>query len=62
MTEAADDETRTTPPFRSAEGKQTQLRFTRYSVKPDSFESKMEYTTDSGKKWLPGNHQVFRRA
>ena len=44
MSGAAGEETRTTPPFRSADGKQTQLRFIRYNVKPDSFESKMEYT------------------
>lgn len=62
MTGAADEEVRTTQPFRSTDGKQTQLRFTRYNVKPDSFESKMEYTNDGGKTWLPGNHQVFRRA
>jgi hypothetical protein len=61
MSGAADSETRTTQPFRSADGKETQLRFTRYNVKPDSFESKMEYTTDGGKTWLPGNHQLFRR-
>lgn len=62
MSGAADTETRTTQPFRSADGKETQLRFTRYNLKPDSFESKMEHTTDGGKTWLPGNHQLFRRA
>jgi hypothetical protein len=62
MTGAADEEVRTTQSFRSADGKQTQLRFIRFNIKPDSFESKMEYTTDGGKTWLPGNHQIFRRA
>lgn len=61
MTGAADEEVRTTRPFRSADGKETQMRFTRYNVKADSFESKMEYTQDGGKTWLSGNHQVFRR-
>lgn len=61
MSGAADGETRSTPPVRGADGKETQLRFTRFNVKPDSFESRMEYTTDGGKTWLPGNHQVFRR-
>jgi len=31
------------------------------NVKPDSFESKMEYTRDAGTTWLSGNRQVFRR-
>lgn len=61
MTGAAGDETRSTSPFRSADGKETQMRFTRFNVKPESFESKMEYTQDGGKIWLPGNHQIFTR-
>lgn len=61
MAGAAGEEVRTAQPFRSLDGKETQLRFTRYNVKPDSFESKMEYTQDGGKTWLPGNHQSFRR-
>ena len=61
MSGAADGELRTSQPLRNADGKQTQLRFTRFNVKPDSFESKMEYTTDGGKTWSPGNHQLFRR-
>lgn len=62
MCGVAGEETRTTPPFPGADGKETQLRFIRYNVQPDSFESKMEYTTDGGKTWRPGNHQIFRRA
>jgi hypothetical protein len=61
MTGAAGSNTRMTKPFPTADGKTSHLRFTRYNVKPDSFESKMEYTEDGGKTWLPGNHQVFRR-
>lgn len=61
MTGAAGSDTRMTKPFPTADGKTSQLRFTRYNVKPDSFESKMEYTEDGGKTWLPGNHQIFRR-
>ncbi len=62
MTGAAGSEARTTQPFPTADGKTSQLRFTRYNVKPDSFESRMEYTTDGGKTWLPGNHQQFNRS
>ncbi|MCI0390860.1 MAG: hypothetical protein MOB07_19110 [Acidobacteria bacterium] len=62
MTGVAGSDIRTTKPFPTADGKTSQLRFTRYNVKPDSFESKMEYTEDGGKTWLPGNHQVFRRS
>ena len=61
MTGPADGKTRTPPPVRGAEGKDTQLRFTRFNVKPDNFESKMEYSTNGGATWLPGNHQRFRR-
>ncbi len=54
-------EVRTTPEFKTAEGGAGQLRFTRYNVSADAFESKMEYTTDGGQTWLPGNHQRFAR-
>jgi hypothetical protein len=47
--------------FRTAEGAMSQLRFTRFNVARDSFESRMEYTEDGGRTWRPGNHQVFRR-
>lgn len=62
MTGAAGDEVRLSQPFRAADGKESQLRFTRYNVSPGRFESRMEYTSDGGKTWLPGNHQVFVRA
>lgn len=61
MTGPLGDETRTTQEFKSQEGKDSQLRFTRFNVGRDSFESRMEYTEDGGKTWKPGNHQVFRR-
>jgi hypothetical protein len=38
-----------------------QLRFIRYNVGDDRFESRMEYTDDGGETWKRGNHQVFRR-
>jgi hypothetical protein len=50
-------ETSFTPP----DGKLTRLRFTRFNVTPDRFESRMERSTDGGATWLPGNHQVFVR-
>lgn len=62
MSGAAKDEIRTTQPFRSEDGKEMRLRFTRYNVKPNGFESRMEYTNDDGKTWLPGNHQIFTRS
>jgi len=61
MTGPIGGETRTTPPFPTAAGKESQLRFTREKVQPDRFESRMDYTEDGGRSWKPGNHQVFRR-
>ncbi|MDH4260667.1 MAG: hypothetical protein OEW16_10275, partial [Gammaproteobacteria bacterium] len=57
-----DGETRTTPPTPLADGGSMQLRFTRFNVEPDRFESRMEFTLDDGKTWKPGNRQVFIRA
>lgn len=37
----------------------SRLRFTRFNVAHDRFESRMESTDDGGKTWKPGNHQVF---
>ncbi|MGB5737858.1 MAG: hypothetical protein WBM54_00810 [Woeseia sp.] len=56
-----DGETRHSQEFDTADGGKAQLRFTRYNVAPARFESRMEYTTDGGETWLPGNHQVFSR-
>jgi hypothetical protein len=61
MSGPADGETRATPPTEQSDGSFMQLRFTRSSVTPDRFESKMEYSTDSGKTWTQGNRQVFER-
>jgi hypothetical protein len=44
-----------------SDGSRMRLRFTRYNVAPDRFESKMEYSTDGGATWSQGNRQVFRR-
>lgn len=52
---------RTTIPFAGPEGKERQLRFTRYNVTSSGFESNMEYSDDGGSTWAPGNHQVFKR-
>jgi len=62
MTGELGQEVRTTKEFKTSSGGSGQLKFTRYNVSGDSFESKMEYTEDGGKTWLPGNHQVFQRA
>lgn len=55
-------EVRTTGEFKTRDGGTGQLRFTRFNVGKDRFESRMDYTEDGGKTWKPGNHQVFRRA
>ena len=52
---------RTTQAFETGAGGSRKLRFTRYNVSDDAFESKMEYSDDDGKTWKPGNHQQFRR-
>ncbi len=62
MTGALGEETRYTQEFTSRDGKPSQLRFTRFNVAPDRFESRMEYTEDGGATWAPGNHQIFERA
>lgn len=61
MSGPLDSETRYTQEFDTADGGKAQLRFTRYNVAPERFESRMEYTSDGGESWLPGNHQVFAR-
>ena len=61
MTGPLGGETRTTQEYETANGGTGQLRFTRYNVEPDRFESKMEYTSDGRKTWVPGNHQTFVR-
>jgi hypothetical protein len=62
MTGPIDGETRATPPTPLSDGSSMQLRFTRFNVEPDRFESRMEFTMDDGATWKPGNHQVFLRA
>ncbi len=62
MTGPAGSETRTTPPTSTSDGGTLQLRFTRFNVTPDRFESRMEVSTDGGASWKPGNRQVFKRA
>jgi hypothetical protein len=57
----AGGETRSTAPMpRGRDG--MQLRFTRFNVTADRFESRMERSLDGGLSWKPGNHQVFKRA
>jgi hypothetical protein len=62
MTGPLGQEVRTTKEFPTASGAKGMLRFTRFNIAPDRFESRMEYTEDGGVSWKPGNHQVFRRA
>lgn len=62
MTGPVGSETRTTPATPLADGRKMQLRFTRFNVESDCFESKMEMSFDGGESWKPGNHQRFVRA
>jgi hypothetical protein len=55
-------ETRTTPVTPTADGRKMQLRFTRFNVQPNHFESRREVSLDGGESWKPGNHQRFVRA
>ncbi len=62
MTGPAGSETRTTPPVPMSDGSTMLLRFTRFNIMPNRFESRMEVSMDGGGSWKPGNHQVFKRA
>ncbi len=62
MTGPLGGEERLSQEFKTTDGGTGRLRFTRFNVSPDAFESKMEHTSDGGKTWKPGNHQMFRRA
>ncbi len=61
MTGPLGGDRRETAPVRSPDGGTLQLRFTRSHVTPTRFESRMERSSDGGKTWIPGNHQVFAR-
>lgn len=61
MTGPDDSEERTTADVPTQDGGRMRLRFTRYNVTQDRFESRMDYSTDGGATWTQGNHQVFVR-
>ena len=61
MTGPQDSETRETPVVDMPDGSTLKLRFTRFNVTADRFESKMDRSTDGGETWVQGNHQVFVR-
>lgn len=61
MTGPRNGEVRETANRTMADGSSLKLRFTRYNVAPDSFESRMDVSTDDGATWRQGNHQLFRR-
>ena len=61
MTGPLGGEVRQTQEYPTADGGAGRLRFTRFNVSADSFESRMEYTGDGGRTWTPGNHQRFTR-
>lgn len=61
MTGPVDGETRQTPIVDMPDGRTLELRFTRFNVTPDRFESRMDRSTDGGETWVQGNHQLFVR-
>lgn len=61
MTGPMDSETRETPVVAMPDGTTIKLRFTRFNVSDDRFESRMERSNDGGETWVQGNHQVFVR-
>jgi hypothetical protein len=61
MSGAPGSELRTTMPVAAADGSKVQLRFTRFNVGPDRFESRLDVSTDGGASWRPGHHQRFVR-
>jgi len=61
MTGPVAGETRNTLPKTMPDGTVLELRFTRSDVTADAFMSRMEYSTDAGHTWKPGNRQTFRR-
>lgn len=61
MTGLQNSETRETPVVDMPDGTTIKLRFTRFNVSADRFESRMERSTDGGETWTQGNHQVFLR-
>ncbi len=61
MTGPDDSEVRTTADVPTADGGRMRLRFTRFNVAPDRFESRMDWSTDGGASWTQGNRQTFVR-
>ena len=61
MSGPIDGEVRSTTSKTLPDKSTMELRFTRSAVEPDRFESRMELSSDGGKTWKPGNHQVFSR-
>jgi len=54
-------EERRSQEFKTSGGGVGRLRFRRFNVSADAFESRMDYTEDGGTTWTAGNHQHFRR-
>lgn len=61
MTGRDGSESRETADMPTTEGGTMRLRFTRFNVTSDRFESRMEWSADKGASWTPGNRQVFVR-
>lgn len=61
MTGPFGGETRETPSVEMPDGSSLKLRFTRFNVTQNRFESRMERSKDGGATWTLGNRQVFVR-
>ncbi len=61
MTGPLGGDQRTSQEFATAAGGKVRLRFTRFNVAADAFDSRMETTDDGGRTWKPGNRQCFVR-
>ncbi len=61
MTGPIGAETRETTEVAMADGTKLKLRFTRFNIVRDRYESRMERSTDGGVTWALGNHQIFER-
>ncbi|MEZ5708973.1 MAG: hypothetical protein R3E02_06250 [Blastomonas sp.] len=61
MTGDVNSEVRETANRPMSDGSTLKLRFIRFNVEQDRFESRMERSLDGGETWQRANHQVFTR-
>ena len=61
MTGEEGSDVRATADRTMSDGSRLRLRFTRFAIAPDRFESRMDFSADGGATWTQGNRQVFLR-